>query len=526
MRKAIVLELLLLILVILLCLIFLFPEKIIHHTYYVDDAAGNDANSGTSPSTPWKSLSRINRQVFEPGDRILFKSGGVWTGELHPKGSGTRGHPIRIGRYGQGKRPLIHGGGGARAVFLYNQEYWDIGHLEITNQGPDEAAGPRRGVEIMADHQNAKRKSGPDGVSTLRDIRLHDLYIHDVNGQDKKDGYGSSGIHVWVSAGEGPHKRITTFDGILIENNVLENIKRTGIMTMSEWSNRPQHDGSGFDPAYPWTPLTGVVIRGNRLSNICGDGIVPHVTDGALVEHNKLKGFNRCSSGYNAGMWTYNGDNTVFQFNEVSGGHSTRDGMAFDFDHGSKGIIYQYNYSHDNEGGTLLICNNLPGGGVYDGVFRYNISQNDRNKIFTVCQGDNARNIQIYNNVFFVGEHLATLMLPAEGGKTSVILRNNIFYNLGSGGYAAKPGWTYENNVFYGNRIPDANTVPDDGMSTSDPMFVSPGSNPDGYKLRRGSPAIGGGMTVHGNGGRDFWGNSVHERFRPNQGAYNGDGEY
>lgn len=519
-------ELLLFVLIVLFYLIFLFPEPVMPEKYYIDSQSGDDANRGTSPSSPWKSLIRVNQQVFKPGDRILFKAGGVWTGELHPLGSGTPKRPIRIGRYGEGERPLIQGGGGLRAVYLYNQEFWEIGHLEITNEGHKVAEAPRRGVEIMAENYNVKQKSDLRRVSTLRNIRLHDLYIHDVNGQDKKDGYGSSAIHVWVSIGESPIKRITTFDGIVIENNVIENIKRTGIMTMSEWSDRIQHDGNEYAMVYPWNPLTNVVIRGNRLTNICGDGIVPHVTDGALVEHNVLKGYNRCSSGYNAGMWTYNGDNTVYQFNEVSEGFSTRDGMPFNFDHGSKGVIYQYNYSHDNEGGTLLICNNLPEGGVYDGIFRYNISQNDQNKTFTICQGDNAFNIQIYNNVFYVGSHLATNLLVAEGGNISAELRNNIFYNLGSGGYAAKSTWTYENNIFYGNHAPGKDIISDPLISDADPLFMDPGGTPDGYKLRSGSPAIGRGVPVSGSGGRDFWGIPVDEQVWLNQGVYNGPGEH
>lgn len=519
-------ELLLFVLIILFYLLFLLPGPLLPQNYYIDSQSGSDANRGTSISSPWKSLERVNQQVFRPGDQILFKAGSEWTGELHPLGSGTSKRPIVIGRYGEGERPLIQGGGGLRAVYLYNQEFWEIGHLEITNEGRNLADAPRRGVEIMAENYNVKRKTNLHNIAKLRHIRLHDLYIHDVNGQDKKDGYGSSAIHVWVSIGENPVKRITTFDGILIENNIIENIKRTGIMTMSEWSERIQHDGSDFNPEYPWHPITNVVIRGNQLTNICGDGIVPHVTDGALVEHNLLKGYNRCSSGYNAGMWTYNGDNTIYQFNEVSEGFSIRDGMPFDFDHGSKGVIYQYNYSHDNEGGTLLICNNLPGGGIYDGVFRYNISQNDQNKTFTICQGDNASNIQIYNNVFYVGSHLRTNLLVAEGGNTSVVLRNNIFYNLGTGGYAAKSTWIYENNLFFGNNTPDKEVIPDPSMSILNPLFIDPGSSKNGYKLRRDSPAIGQGVPVSYNGGRDYWGNPVNGERRPNQGAYNGQGEF
>ena len=57
-------------------------------TYYVDQDGGNDDASGTSEAEAWSSLDKINSVTFQPGDRILFQKGDVWTGQLSPKGSG------------------------------------------------------------------------------------------------------------------------------------------------------------------------------------------------------------------------------------------------------------------------------------------------------------------------------------------------------------------------------------------------------------------------------------------------------
>jgi hypothetical protein len=38
-------------------------------TYYVDATNGNDANSGLSPSTPWKTIAKVNASRFNPGVR-------------------------------------------------------------------------------------------------------------------------------------------------------------------------------------------------------------------------------------------------------------------------------------------------------------------------------------------------------------------------------------------------------------------------------------------------------------------------
>jgi hypothetical protein len=52
-------------------------------TYYVDDVGGADGNSGTSAGAAWQTLTKVNSKTFLPGDQILFKAGGSWTGRLY-----------------------------------------------------------------------------------------------------------------------------------------------------------------------------------------------------------------------------------------------------------------------------------------------------------------------------------------------------------------------------------------------------------------------------------------------------------
>src|SRR5690606_8086408 len=105
------------------------------YTYYVDADNGSDTYDGLSESTAWKSLEKVNSITFLPGTKILFKSGGIWVGQLKPKGSGSASMPIIIDKYGTGAKPLIDGNGleGEGVVYLYNQSYWEINNLEITN---------------------------------------------------------------------------------------------------------------------------------------------------------------------------------------------------------------------------------------------------------------------------------------------------------------------------------------------------------------------------------------------------------
>ncbi|HEX9006361.1 MAG TPA: right-handed parallel beta-helix repeat-containing protein, partial [Bacteroidota bacterium] len=79
-------------------------------TYYVRND-GNDGNTGTSDAAAWASVARVNQATLNPGDRVLFKSGGLWAEQLSPALSGTSTQPILYGAYGSGARPVIDASG-------------------------------------------------------------------------------------------------------------------------------------------------------------------------------------------------------------------------------------------------------------------------------------------------------------------------------------------------------------------------------------------------------------------------------
>lgn len=79
-----------------------------NYNYYIA-ANGNDANNGTSISTPWQTLSKVNVAIFRAGDSILFNRGDVFYGSIIIKQSGTAGSPITFSTYGIGANPIITG---------------------------------------------------------------------------------------------------------------------------------------------------------------------------------------------------------------------------------------------------------------------------------------------------------------------------------------------------------------------------------------------------------------------------------
>ena len=76
--------------------------------YYVS-SSGSDNNNGLSSASPWKTISKVNTINFQPGDKILFKRGEIFTGSIIVKQSGSLSSPITYGAYGTGVNPIISG---------------------------------------------------------------------------------------------------------------------------------------------------------------------------------------------------------------------------------------------------------------------------------------------------------------------------------------------------------------------------------------------------------------------------------
>jgi hypothetical protein len=414
-------------------------------TYYVDSAAGQDTNPGTSASAPWNSLEKVNRTVFHPGDRVLFRAGQSWRGQLVPQGSRGGKGILVIDRYGGGPKPKIDGSGQVEDVVrLYNVQNIEIRNLEITNHGIMPAV--RRGVHIFLDN-----------FGTAKHIVISGLYIHDVNGVNGSGDHSKdNGGIIFQTNGDKIRSR---FDGLTIERNIILRVDRSGIAAQSYHATRTR-----------WFPSLHVVIRDNFVDDIGGDGIVPWATKRVLVEHNIVRNCNRRARSYNAGIWPWSTDDSLFQLNEASFTRTTRDGEGFDSDYNSRNTHFQYNYSHDNEGGFMLICtpvarNRSENIGNTGTVIRYNISRNDHTRGFHLS---GAEHTTVDHNVIYVGPQIDIQMLAVtnwNGWGRDALFRDNVFWVLGTaryghevkrnpdGTYELAPGWgPAQGIVFRGNR--------------------------------------------------------------------------
>ena len=481
--------------------------------YYIDSVSGNDKNSGHTPSKAWASLEKVNSVTFKAGDQVLFKAGTQYVGQLELKGSGTEKAPILVNKYGEGSKPAIHGKGEKlHTVLLHNVEYIELKNLEVTNEG-EEREAKRKGVTILAEN-----------FGDCHHIVLDSLEVHHVNGSLVKSEGGGSAI-IWQNKGDSIKTR---FVDLIIQNCHLHHCGRNGI------------NSRGYTNRENWHPSIGVIIRNNLLEQIPGDGIVPIGCDGAIIEHNVMRNCPDILSHKEAaaGIWPWSSDNTIIQFNEVSGHKSKWDGQGFDSDWNCRNTIIQYNYSHDNYGGFLLVCNkgdiidtewNI---GTLNTIVRYNVSINDGIRPYPTERAGwfspnmhitgPVENTKIYNNVFVIPkkpkkEIDRTIIEMDNWGGTwpeNTFFANNIFYVSEKANFQFKKdeGTKFTNNCFFG-KIED---LPNDPNAIfSDPKFLDVNATGEGFAilknfmLTKGSPCVNAGIIIEDFQGEDLLGNKI-----------------
>ncbi|MBN8866072.1 MAG: right-handed parallel beta-helix repeat-containing protein [Solirubrobacterales bacterium] len=471
-------------------------------------AAASDLHLDCSAATPGdgSAASPLNSLPAQfdlgPGDRLLLRRGSTCQGELRLRGGGTASQPASVGAYGTGNAPKVVGTG-RDAVRLDDASHLRLEDLDISNPGSGalgEGTEVRNGVMVTAQNE-------------VEDVTLSGLAIHDVGGDLTKNGDGSAAIQATVT-GPVPAR----FDGLRVEGNRITSVSRSGIsISGTNDPDRPTAD-------QPWPEAsTGVVIEGNRIDLVAGDGIVPRGTDGALVEGNVVSRGNLAGRPLldpagpicNAGIWTFRANNTVIRGNEVFGMEQNGcDGTGFDVDYRQDGTVIEGNYSHDNEGGFVLLCTDEA---VHRADVRFNLSVDDATMInHGPCGiedgiGGDLSGIRMFNNTVVGDSPTASIQLAPldsmyQPGSFEFV--NNLVYARQA--HDAVPcGDHCSHNAFF--NLPVGGT---DGLGL-DPLLAGPliaGSGmgaAQGFRPVAGSPLRGAGLAVPGSGATDFFGDPI-----------------
>ena len=293
-----------------------------------------------------------------------------------------------------------------------------------------------------------------------------------------------------------------------------------------------------------------------------GSGFVPNKSKNVLVQ-NCI--FNHTGSSIDnrmwkrgSGMWPFDCKNVVAQHNKFMNAHGPMDSYGSHIDYGNENVVFQYNYSLNNEGGFAEIL----GDNINCG-YRYNISVNDgyredpngvswdkKGKIFWVSNYCGQNPIRcpsvgtfIYNNTVFVNDTLnpEIYIWPDVG---DVHLYNNIIV-VGQNGNiiptlieSDSNDLYISHNLFYDTSRIDLDNKLENNSVYGDPLLLNSvyfGENdPAAYRIQNNSPAINSGFLINGsndstkylehNGGLDYFGNRVSHHLPSNIGAFNGSG--
>ena len=470
--------------------------------YYVS-TSGNDASAGTREE-PWQTVGRASHADLEPGDRLLFREGETFAGELRitSEDSGEAGRLVIVSSYGEGRARID--GGKTSALIIKGTRYVKVQGLDFVGSG---------------------RKSGntTSGVCILNSSNTD---VDDVNVSGfQKSGVRMSGVE--TARVTRVHAFQNGFAGISSDEDRSSDIYVGHCLT----ENNPG------DPT--------------NLTNHSGNGIVIGKVRKALIEY--------CEARYNGwdmprkgngpvGIWTWESDGVVIQFCVSHHNRSTGvDGGGFDFDGGTVNAILQYNYSHDNHGSGYLICQYQGASRFRDNVVRYNISQDDgltnhNAGIYVWVGGEGMESTDVYNNTIFNSKGAAVAFgvepkyakqLPKmtfrnnifvsgeaqiEGGASNGRFEGNIYWAMGDGGFLVDGFRSFNEWVeATGQETIDGKVV----GKYADPLLRKDGtglltdpnrlSELTEYTLLPGSPAIDAGLPLkdafrQDPGVRDFFG--------------------
>ena len=395
----------------------------------------------------------------------------------------------------------------------------------------------RFGIKVVASTQD------------LENFSFNNLYIHDIYPTPDI----SSNIH--LGYGIKLETQSDTVSGLI---NTISNVKiiNTSISETGHYGIWIKSLGlNGIDSV----KNNQILVENCVFEHTGGSGFVPNKSENVRVQ-NCI--FNHTGSSIDnrmwkrgSGMWPFDCKNVIAQHNKFMNAHGPMDSYGSHIDYGNENVVFQYNYSYNNEGGFAEVL----GDNINCG-YRYNISVNDgyredpngipwnnKGKIFWVSNFCGQNPIRcpsvgtfFYNNTVFVNDTLnpEIYFWPNVGdvhvynnliavGKDGEIIPTLIENNLND--------FYISHNLFYDSSRIDLDNNLKSNAIYADPLLFNSvylgENNPQSYQIQNNSPAIGNGFLINGsidttnylehNGGLDYFGNSVSHHLPSNIGASN-----
>jgi hypothetical protein len=382
-----------------------FPTLSQATNYYVSNS-GDDRADGALPSTPWRTIARVNQQQFHPGDRVLFKGGQTFVGSLYfdVNDSGGESAPVEVSTYNN-KAAWI-ASGRQRGLVAYNTSNFMVSNLYFIGSAQNTTSGLVFFTDQAAGSTNVK------------------LTYVDVS------GYGKNGVEVgsW-----GTRNGFRSFHAAKVR---LHHNGDSGMVTYAQYPN------SHVDVA-----LQEVTFSFNQHHGLSYGGV-----NGGRVEQCQAyeNGLTSEKSLNSSGFFLYDSTqivlyNSVARDNHTASGH----GGGFDLNQNVSLSTVQYCATYRNDGPGYILAHVLNEGANTDNALQFNTSTDDNR---TMNEGA----IQLVGNVKNTAIDDNNIEISASrGGENSAI-------NFAKWGIpqACVGNIIVEHNVFHG--VPHLVDVPSD----------------------------------------------------------------
>ena len=390
-------------------------------TYYVDFATGNNANNGTSTSTPWQhepgdvnATGVSDGTTLSAGDTVKFKGGVVYLGGVICNRSGSFGSPITYdgnyaGDWGTGKaiidrEYLINGVGiaasGARGHLV-------IKNFEIRNVGgwADDATNALSAAAGTYTNTTPAVGTAIDfsTVSGHTNIYVSDIYAHRLGGWRNTAG--------WTAA--------TVSGGAIF-------FKNSGLITITNCEMTKMQVALGlYSQSGNYT--TDILIVSNNIHNYITWGMdLAQQTDFSVIQNvnirgNRIHDYAEFVSGNWAGVGEWPHTDGIFVRNAGLRGAWT-----------NLNIFHNQFYCDGNtgNGGTACIfVSQGPSCNIYSNLFNVD-SQTRFIGVEYPNLATNSQVVNITNNTFIGNPPMISLAGETNSAYRRVVIRNNIFRKL------------------------------------------------------------------------------------------------
>ena len=471
-------------------------------TYYVDQTAGNDLNSGTRPGTAWKNCpgmsAYLGTDILRPGDKVYFNRSDTWLV------AGLQGIYLTGGVTYTGNS---WGAGSGKARIRADSDL-DAGVVRFRDHSTYETVF--EGFDVDG---NGKVTTGADinhrywGLMNGATKRIQDCEVH----------------HTWSRQAYGQYKY-----GIIVSNSggiggYAENV---------EIINCGVHDTSRDAIClYPGDQnencrIKNIIVRGCEVYNTGQD---PDYGAGAAI---LVKGY--VQDAYIENNYAHDTKGAVILVN----GNETRH-----YGFGPANIHIRYNiFTGNTSHGAIRIYDGRSGQDPKDLKIYGNLVYNNTIGGFYIGSDlGNRLSLRIYNNTFY---NAPVVILNNRASVRIFEFKNNIVYYDGGVPLTDAEGQisSHSNNIFYrgsGTLVRSSgvdysssnlNGSYEETASSSNPLFkgiadlptgftgaygVDMEPNKDGFRLEQDSPAISKGVVLP-----TAFGSSINSVMRPISGAW------